>query len=86
MSNATPHHNQTIDVLVQTAAGAQVTVTAHYKSKDTVHTSTASGTGHAAVPFDISTATYGFTVLVDVDASVGDQSATCSTSFTPAAS
>lgn len=85
VSNASPHHYQTIVVLAQTSAGAQVTVTAHYKSKDTVHTTTASGTGQAGVPFDISTATYGFTVSVDVDASVGGQSAACSTSFTPAA-
>jgi hypothetical protein len=70
---------------VQTAAGAQVTVTAHYKSKDTVKAAAADSTGHAIVPFDISTATYGFTVSVEVDASLGDQSASCSTSFTPAA-
>jgi hypothetical protein len=85
MSNASPHHNQTIDVMVQTSAGAQVTVTAHYKSKLTVHAATADGAGDADVPFDISTATYGFTVSVDVDASLGGQSTTCSTSFTPAA-
>ena len=85
VSNESPHHNQTIVVLVQTAAGAQVTVTAHYKTKDTVHTATASGAGQAGVPFDISMATYGFTVSVDVHTSVGGQSAACSTSFTPAA-
>jgi hypothetical protein len=85
VSNASPHHNQTIDFLVQTAAGAQVTVTAHYKSKDTVHIATADSSGHADVPFDISTATYGFTVQVDIGSSLGGQSAACSTSFTPAA-
>jgi hypothetical protein len=70
---------------VHTSAAAQVTVTAHYKSKDTVHTATADGSGHADVPFDISTATYGFTVQVDVDVSAGGRSAACSASFTPAA-
>ena len=85
VSNSSPHDNQTIVVVVQTAAGAEVTVTAHYKSKDTVHTATASPTGQAGIPFDIPTATDGFTVSVDVNAFVGGHNATCSTSFTPAA-
>lgn len=85
VSDASAHHNQTIDVLVQTAANAQVTVTAHYKSKDMVKAVAADGTGHAIVPFDISTATYGVAVSVDIDAAVGGQNAACATSFTPAA-
>lgn len=85
VSNASPHHNQPIDVLVQTTADAQVTVTAHYKSKDTVKATAADGTGHAVVPLDTSTAPYGVTVSVDVDAAVGGHNAACSTSFTPAA-
>jgi hypothetical protein len=70
---------------VQTTAGAHVIVTAHYKSKDTVKATAADGNGHAIVPLDLSNATYGFTVSVDVDAAVGGQSAACSTSFTRAA-
>jgi hypothetical protein len=85
VSNTNPQHEQTVDVLVQTAADAQLTVTAHYKSKDTVHAGTANGSGHADVPFDIATASYGFTVDVDVAVSAGGRTTTCSTSFTPAA-
>jgi len=85
VSNGSPHHGQTVDVLVHTAAGAQITVTAHYKSKDTVHDGAADVSGHADVPFDIATATYGFTVDVDVAVSAGARTMTCSTSFTPAA-
>lgn len=85
VSNARPHDNQTIDVLVQTTARAEVTVTAHYKSRDVVQAAAADGTGHATVPFEISSVTYGFTVQVGVDAAVGGHSAACSTSFTPAA-
>jgi hypothetical protein len=70
---------------VQTTSGAQLTVTAHYKSKDTVHAATADGSGHAGVPFDIATAGYGFTVDVDVAVSAGGRTTTCSTSFTPTA-
>jgi hypothetical protein len=74
---------------VQTTADAQVTVTAHYKSKGavkaTVKATTADRTGRAIVPFDISAATHGFTVSIDVDAAAGGQNAACSTSFTPAA-
>jgi len=68
---------------VQTGAGAHITVTAHYDSKDKVRNATASNTGQARVPIDVSMATYGFTVQVDVDASLGGQTAACSTSFTP---
>ena len=85
VSNASPHHGQTVDALVQTAADAQLTVTAHYKSKDTVHTGTADGSGHGDVPFDIATASYGFTVDVDVAVSAGGRTTACSTRFTPAA-
>jgi hypothetical protein len=82
MSNTSPTHNTTTTVEVRTgAAGAAVDVTAHYKSKDTEKTGKASSSGSANIPFDISTATIGFTV--DVDVSVDGGTASCSTSFTP---
>ena len=83
MSNGSPAQNSTTDVLVQTAAAATVTATAHYKSTDTSHSTTADGTGSASVPFDISRATLGYTVVVDVSVSLSGQTGACSTSFTP---
>lgn len=83
MSNANPAQNSTTDVLVTTVAGAALTVTAHYKSTNTTHSGTADSSGHASVPFNISRATVGFTVAVDVQASAGGLTSTCSTSFTP---
>ncbi len=83
MSNTSPAQNTTTDVLITTAAGASLTVTAHYKSRDTTHAATADGTGHASVPFDISRATIGYTIVVDVSASADGHTATCSTAFTP---
>jgi hypothetical protein len=85
VSNSAPHHNQTVDILVTTGPGAQLTVTAHYKTKNTVKTGTADASGHGSVAFDISTATYGYTVNVGVTAVAGGRTASCSTSFTPAA-
>jgi hypothetical protein len=83
MSNASPSDNSTTDVIVHTAAGASVTTTAHYKSTDTTHTGTASGSGVATIPYDIGRATAGHTVVVDVTVSAGGATASCSTSFTP---
>lgn len=84
VSDGSPHHNETVDIIVHTTAGASVTVTAHYKSKDTTHPAHASGST-VDVPFDISTATYGYPVSVDVSVSDHGSSRSCSTSFTPEA-
>lgn len=85
MSNGSPSHNETTDVEVATGvSGASVTATAHYKTKDTTHTVSAGG-GNAVVPFDISDATYGYTVDVDVTVSADGATQSCSTSFTPEA-
>ena len=83
MSNASPSDYSTTDVIVHTSAGAAVTTTAHYKSTDTTHTGTADGSGVATIPYDISRATVGYTVVVDVTVSAGRAAASCSTSFTP---
>jgi hypothetical protein len=83
MSNAHPSDYSTVDVDVRTAPSASVTVTAHYKSTDTTHTSTANGSGYASIAFEISRATPGYTVEVDVSVRNGSGSASCSTSFTP---
>lgn len=83
MTNASPAQYSTTDVIVHTAAGAGVTATAHYKTTDTTHAGTASGSGVADIAFSISRATIGYTVRVDVTVSRGGASNACSTSFTP---
>ena len=85
MSNTKPTHNQTTTVEVTTQPGAQVSATAHYKTTSTTHGGVADGTGHAAVPFDISTATVGYTVGVDVSVTDDGGTGHCVTSFTPTA-
>ena len=84
MSNAHPADYSTVEVIVQTAvAGAAVTATAHYKSKDTTNTGSAGSSGVADIPFRISRATPGYTVDVDVTVSAHGASLSCSTAFTP---
>lgn len=83
VSEANPPQNSTEHVLVQTTAGAGVTATAHYKTSDTTHTGTADSNGSADIPFDISRASSGYTVQVDVTVTLDSHNAACSTSFTP---
>jgi hypothetical protein len=83
MSNSSPAQYATVDVIVRTSAGANVTATAHYKSTNTTHASTAGSTGTATIAFAISRATVGYTVEVDVTVAHTGASASCSTSFTP---
>lgn len=83
MSNPTPTDYSTDDVNVDTAAGATVSATAHYKTTATTHTGTADGSGRASIAFDIGGATKGYTVQVDVTVSGGGRTGSCSTSFTP---
>ncbi len=66
------------------AAGATVTTVAHYKTTSHLETALADASGLATIGYYISGATPGFTVVVDVTAAQGSQSAGCSTSFTPA--
>lgn len=83
MSNSAPTDYSTTDVIVHTAAGASATTTAHYKSTSTTHTGTATSSGVATIAYDISRATVGYPVTVDVTVSAGRATASCSTSFTP---
>ena len=83
VSSASPADYTTVDIEVRTAAGASVTTVAHYKTTDHPKTAVADGAGHATVGYDVSGATPGYTVRVDVTASAGSRTAHCSTSFTP---
>jgi hypothetical protein len=84
VSSRSPADYTTVDIGVQTAAGAPVTAVAHYKTTDHPKTAVADGTGHATIAYYISGATPGYTVTVDVTVSPGARTAHCSTSFTPA--
>lgn len=65
------------------ARGAQVTIVVHYKSKDTTYTGTTGSDGTFAIPFDMSRATIGYTVNVDITVTYGGVTQTTTTSFTP---
>jgi hypothetical protein len=83
ISDSTPARFSTVYVYVATSAGAAVTATAHYKTTTTTHSGTADPTGKATIPFYISGATAGYTVLVSVSVSLSGKAASCSTPFTP---
>jgi hypothetical protein len=80
MSMAHPRDNQTEVLTVRTTRSAKTSATVHYKTSKPVKSGTASTTGVATIKFDISRATYGYRVVVDVTTS-SHQS--CATSFTP---
>lgn len=82
VSNSSPADNSTVDVLVRTGGSATVTATAHYKTTDTTHSESVSGSS-AEIAFRISRATPGYTVEVDVTVSGAGASRSCATSFTP---
>jgi hypothetical protein len=83
VSNAHPPQYSVVTVYVATSAGAAVSVTAHYLSKDTTQSGQADSSGTTAVSFYISRATVGYTVAVSVVASLAGSSASCRTAFTP---
>jgi hypothetical protein len=84
MSNPNPADYTTTDVIVRTGvSGATVTATAHYKTKDTTHSGIAASNGVADIAFNISGATPGYTVTVDVTVTAQGASKYCSTAFTP---
>jgi hypothetical protein len=83
MSDSTPAQHTTVDVDVSTSPTAAASATAHYRTTNTTHNGTADSSGDAAIPFNISDATIGFQVNVDVTVTLNGQSASCSTSFTP---
>jgi hypothetical protein len=83
MSNGSPPQYSTTDVIVHTAPGADVVTVAHYRTKETQHQGVADSGGTAEIPYYISGATVGYTVVVEVTVSSAGRSAGCSTSFTP---
>jgi hypothetical protein len=85
MSNTAPKTRTYVDVLVSTAARAAVTTTANYKTTKNTKHEKATVLGKARVPYYISTATPGFTVVVNVVVMSGGKSARCSTKFVPQA-
>lgn len=85
VSTSSPADYSTVDITVRTAAGAAVTTVAHYKTTSHQETGVADASGVATIGYDISGATPGFTVVVDVTATAASRSASCSTSFTPVA-
>jgi hypothetical protein len=84
VSNSQPSDYSTVDVYVRTAAGADVTTVAHYKTTSHQKSATADSQGQATVPYDISDATKGYKVVVDVTVKLAGETSHCSTSFTPA--
>jgi hypothetical protein len=83
LTNTQPEPNRTTDVIVQTAGGATVTATAHFKAGPSTQTDKAPATGHADLTFSVGNAPLGFTVQVDVTVAAHGQSNTCGSSFTP---
>jgi hypothetical protein len=83
MSNTQPEPNRTTDLIVQTAAGATVTATAHFKAGPSTQTDKAPSTGHADLTFAVGNTPLGFTVVVDITVAAHGLSKSCGTSFTP---
>ena len=83
MSNSHPRDYTTTNVLVHTAAYANVTTVAHYKTTNTTHHGVAGRQGNASIRYHISGATPGYKVKVSVSVSNGSHTGSCSTSFTP---
>jgi hypothetical protein len=83
MSNAHPADYTTTDVRVRTGDHARVVTVAHYKTVNHKKVRYANGRGRATVPYYISGATPGYTVVVTVRVTRDRRSGSCSTSFTP---
>jgi hypothetical protein len=82
-SNRNPADGSTVSIRVRTAPHASVTTAAHYKTTTHVKHGTAGDMGHKDIPYDISDATPGFKVVVDVTTSRNGVKGHCSTAFTP---
>jgi len=82
MSNPTPGDSgdETVNV-TSNVPNAPVLVTKHYKTTTSTDSGTTDGGGSASITFSIGHPTIGYTVEVDV--SIGNGEASCSTSFTP---
>ena len=82
-SNQHPADFTTVSIRVRTAPHASVTTVAHYKTTNHTKHGTAGDMGHKNIPYDISGATPGFKVVVDVTTSRNGVTGHCSTAFTP---
>jgi hypothetical protein len=83
VSNSHPADYTSTDVMVRTAAGAEVFTVAHYKTVNRAYFRVAGSGGRATVSYYVSGATRGHRVVVDVTVVSGHQANSCSTSFTP---
>jgi hypothetical protein len=83
MSNAHPADYTTTTVNVKSVADVKITTVAHYRTVNRVHHRRANAQGKAGVPYDISGATPGFRVKVDVTVKWPHRTGTCQTSFVP---
>ena len=83
MSNSHPADYTTTSVRVKSVAHAKVTTIAHYKTVNREHHGRTNGHGHASIPYYISGATPGYTVVVSVNVKWPHRSGSCQTSFTP---
>jgi len=82
-SNSHPAQYSTVVISISTKARAAVTSTAHYRTKDTVKSTRANAAGAAAIAYEISRATKGYTVVVVVAVALRGAHSTCRTQFTP---
>lgn len=79
VDNPSPAQNSRIHLTVTGPQGASYTAVCHYKSKDTTY----NGTVGSPLSIDISRATKGFTVAIDVTINSNGKTYTAQTSFTP---
>ena len=80
-----PAQYSNVVIRVETAARADVTAVAHYKTTNTTKRAVADLHGIAKPTFYISGATVGYRVVVDVTVTKGLRRGSCSTSFVPQA-
>ncbi|NLP52049.1 MBL fold metallo-hydrolase [Bacillus sp. RO1] len=90
ISNATPTQNSNLIVSVtvkdgqgNAVSGAEVTLTLHYKSTETIYTGVTGANGVADISFRIGRAAKGFTVDGDINVTANGLTTHTSTAFTP---
>lgn len=83
VSDPTPHTNERVTINVKGPAGGTGTVTCNYKTTSTSKPITIGSDGNGTVVFDISRATKGYKVDVDVDINSNGQTGHTQTFFTP---
>lgn len=90
ISNATPTQNSNLVVSVtvtdgqgNAVSGAEVTLTLHYKSTETVYTGSTGANGVADISFRIGRAAKGFTVEGDISVTANGLTTHTLTAFTP---